>query len=103
MWQLKRRDGVLVLYQSGILGSALSALLWGSRNHAVGPLSLATLDLKAYLMKCPPRLIIAETDFPPALAGMIAGKLPQVPLYSVSPDRPVVMGRCDRLEWPLTS
>jgi len=103
MWQIRHDDGVVVLYQSGILGSVLAALLWGPKCAGNGSLPLDLHDLKGCLLRSPPHLIITETDIAPAIAQMIKERLPGVPVYSVSPDRPVVMGKCSGLEWPLTS
>ncbi|MBI2916741.1 MAG: hypothetical protein HYY01_02000 [Chloroflexi bacterium] len=103
MWQVRRDNGVVVVYQSGILGGALAALIWGPQGASNSSRPLDLHDLKGCFIRHPPQLVITECDIAPAFAQMIRERLPGVPVYSVSPDRPVVMGNCSGLEWPLTS
>lgn len=103
MWQVRRDNGVVVVYQSGILGSVLAALIWGPKSASNDSRPLDLHDLKSCFVRHPPQLVITESDIAPAFAQMIGERLPGVPVYSVSPDRPVIIGKCSGLEWPLTS
>jgi len=103
VYQARIDHEALIIFHSRILGAILAALLRRSPGEAVAPMPFDLVDVKAIFSFSPPRLVIAESGLPPALEGMITSRLPGVPLYLVSPDRPVIIGKCNGLEWPLTS